>query len=233
MDFSPLWISIKIALCATAVTLVLGVLAAWWVFRMRRGWHIFDGIFTLPMVLPPTVVGFGLLVLFGRNSGIGRWLDTIGLPVVFTWYGAVIAAAVVAFPLLYRSTRGAFEQLDADLIACARTLGMTEWQIFRKVLIPNAWPGILSGVVLSFARSMGEFGATTLIAGNIPGRTQTMALAVYSAVQNNKKELAIRWSLVIITISFVAIFLMNLTLKGYKTRKRMLRRKVQGRETAS
>ena len=210
MDLSPLWISMKIALCATVVTLIFGVLAAWCVFRMRRGWQILDGLFTLPMVLPPTVVGFGLLVIFGRNSGLGRWLESVGLPVVFTWYGAVIAASVVAFPLLYRATRGAFEQLDPDLIACARTLGMTEWQIFHKILIPNAWPGILSGVVLSLARSMGEFGATTLIAGNIPGRTQTMALAIYSAVQNNKKTLATRWSLIIMVISFVAIFLMNL-----------------------
>lgn len=216
MDLTPLWISLKIAACATLVTFVAGVLAAWGVYRMKRGSRVADGLLTLPMVLPPTVVGFLLLVAFGKNSPLGRFLDTVGLPLIFTWPGAVIAASVVALPLMYRAARGAFEQLDPDLMHCARTLGMGEWRIFCRIMLPNAWPGVLSGTVLSFARSMGEFGATTLLAGNIPGRTQTMALAVYSAVQNNRKDVALRWSLIIMGISFAAIYLMNLSTKSHR-----------------
>lgn len=214
MALFPLWISLKIAVCATILTFIFGVLAAWLVYHMKRGAAIVDGLFTLPMVLPPTVVGFFLLLGLGRNSPVGRFLYEVGLPLVFTWQGAVVAATVVAFPLMYRAARGAYEQLDPDLIACARTLGMKELAIFLRVILPNSWPGVLSGVVLSFARSMGEFGATTLLAGNIPGRTQTMALAVYSAVQNNDMDVAMHWSLVIVVISFVAIYLMNLTMKA-------------------
>ena len=215
-DFSPLWISLKIAFFASFITLVLGVAAARLVCKTEKAKHFLDGLFTLPMVLPPTVTGFFLLILFGKNSPLGRALGKAGINVVFSAAGAVIAAAVVAFPLMYRSARGAFEQLDPDYIACARTLGMKESKIFFRVILPNTRPGLLSGVVLSFARSMGEFGATTLLAGNIPGRTQTMALAVYSAVQNNHKEAAMRWSLIIVVISFLAIFLMNRTMKRYQ-----------------
>lgn len=211
MSIQPLFISIKIAAFATAVTFVLGVLAAWRVTRARRFAQLLDGLFTLPMVLPPTVVGFLLLVAFGKRGPLGRLLALLGINVVFTWQGAVIAASVVAFPLMYRAARGAFEQLDEDLIHCARTLGMGEWRIFFRIILPNSRPGVLAGTVLAFARSMGEFGATTLLAGNIPGKTQTMALAVYSAVQNNKKEDAMLWSAIICVISFFAIFLMNRT----------------------
>lgn len=232
MDFSPLFISLKIAFFATLVTFALGVPAAWLVYRAKRGKQVMDGLFTLPMVLPPTVVGFGLLVIFGKNFPVGQALAKLGINVVFTWQAAVIAASVVAFPLMYRSARGAFEQLDSDYIACARTLGMGEWRIFLRVILPNTWPGVLSGVVLAFARSMGEFGATTLLAGNIPGRTQTLALAVYSAVQNNNKAIATRWSVVIVVISFAAIFLMNLTMKRHGSRNALARRAPADEEEA-
>lgn len=216
MDLSPLFVSLRIAFFATLFTFITGVLAAWRVYRLKRGKPFFDGLFTLPMVLPPTVVGFLLLMLFGRYGPLGETLERLGIEVVFTRAGAVIAASVVAFPLMYRSARGAFEQLDPDYINVARTLGMGEWAIFLKVILPNSLPGVLAGTVLSFARSMGEFGATTLLAGNIPGRTQTMALAVYSAVQGNHKDVAMRWSVFIVIVSFAAIFLLNLSLRKHE-----------------
>ncbi|MEG0824539.1 MAG: molybdate ABC transporter permease subunit [Oscillospiraceae bacterium] len=204
MDLSPLFISLKVALCATAVTFFLGLLAGWWVARLRHGQGILDGIFSLPLVLPPTVIGFFLLLIFGRNGVLGGFFN-----VVFTWQGAAIAAAVVSFPLMYRSARGAFEQLDPTLLQAGRTLGLSEWRLFCRVALPNARPGIIAGAVLSFARAMGEFGATTMLAGNIPGKTRTMALAVYSAVQNGDRMLAYRWALVMMGISFIIIFSLN------------------------
>jgi len=176
---------------------------------MRRGRGFVDGLFTLPLVLPPTVVGFFLLVLFGKNGPIGSILNTIGAPVIFTWGGAVIASVVVAFPLMYRTARGAFEQMDGNLLAAGRTLGMSEWSLFFRVLIPNSIPSIMAGTVLAFARALGEFGATIMVAGNIPGRTQTVSVAIYSAVQGGDWELATNWMLIIISISFATIVFMN------------------------
>ena len=209
MDLSPLFISFKVAIPATVCTFFLGILAAYWVVRMRRFKGVADGIFTLPMVLPPTVVGFFLLLLFGKNGLFGQFLANLNLSVVFTWQGAVIAAAVVSFPLMYRTARGAFEQMDQTLVYAARTLGMSEWKIFWKIMVPCSWPGIASGTVLSFARALGEFGATTMLAGNIPGKTQTMSLAIYSAVQGNNRERAYAWVAVILCISFATLVLMN------------------------
>ncbi len=209
MDLSPLWLSLRVALLATLVTFCLGLLAARLVVGMRRGRGLVDGLFTLPLVLPPTVVGFFLLVIFGRNGFIGHLLEQIGAPVVFTWAGAVIASVVVSFPLMYRTARGAFEQMDPDLLSAGRTLGMSERRLFFQVLLPNSIPSIMAGTVLAFARALGEFGATIMIAGNIPGKTQTVSVAIYSAVQGGEWDLAYRWMLIIVGISFLTIVLMN------------------------
>ena len=209
MDFSPFWISLKVALCATIVTFILGLPAARLVVSMRHGKSLVDGIFSLPMVIPPTVVGFFLLLIFGSNGVLGRFLALVGVNVVFTWQGAVISAVVVSFPMMYRTARGAFEQMDSNLINAARTLGMGELSIFFKIMMPSSWPGIMAGTILAFARALGEFGATVMLAGNIPGRTQTMSIAIYSAVQGGNRELAYRWVIVIMAISFVTIFMMN------------------------
>lgn len=209
-DFSPLWISIKVALLATVITFVLGLAAARWVLSMKRGRSLVDGLFSLPMVLPPTVVGFFLLLAFGKNSFIGGLLASAGVSVLFTWQGAVIAAAAVSFPIMYRTARGALEQIDPDIIDAGRTLGMSERKIFFKVMMPMARPGIAAAVILSFARALGEFGATMMLAGNIPGKTQTMSIAIYTAMQSGDREKAYVWVAVVMAISFVVILLMNL-----------------------
>ncbi len=209
MDYTPLWISVKVALCATIFTFFLGLAAARLVVNMKRLRGLVDGIFSLPMVLPPTVVGFFLLILFGKNGAVGKLLEKLDAGVIFTWQGAVLAAIIVAFPIMYRTARGALEQVDENLVHAARTLGMTEVQIFFKILLPVAKPGILAAVILSFARALGEFGATIMIAGNIPGKTQTMSLAIYTAMQSGNRELAYKWVAVIMTISIVTLILMN------------------------
>lgn len=224
MNLSPLFISFKVALPATFFTFFLGILAAAKVVKLKRFRGILDGFFTLPMVLPPTVVGFFLLLLFGKNSFFGQLLFQIGWSVVFTWQGAVIAASVVSFPLMYRTARGAFEQMDQTLIYAARTLGFSETKIFWKIILPSCWPGVAAGAILAFARALGEFGATTMLAGNIPGKTQTMSLAIYSAVQGNNRERAYYWVAIIMAISFLTILLMNY-LTSYQER---LKRKKKG-----
>lgn len=224
MNLSPLFISFKVALPATFFTFFLGILAAAKVVKLKRFRGILDGFFTLPMVLPPTVVGFFLLLLFGKNSFLGQFLFQIGWSVVFTWQGAVIAASVVSFPLMYRTARGAFEQMDQTLIYAARTLGFSETKIFWKIILPSCWPGVAAGSILAFARALGEFGATTMLAGNIPGKTQTMSLAIYSAVQGNNRERAYYWVAIIMAISFLTILLMNY-LTSYQER---LKRKKKG-----
>lgn len=217
MDYSPLWISLKVAFAATLFTFLLGLLAARLVVSMGRLKSLMDGIFSLPMVLPPTVVGFFLLLIFGKNSILGKILMKLGINVLFTWQGAVIAAAVVSFPIMYRTARGAFEQVDPNLIYAARTLGMTEAEIFVKVLLPVSWPGVAAATILAFARALGEFGATIMLAGNLPGKTQTMSVAIYTAVQSGNRALAYRWAAVIMGISFATIILMNYWM-DYQTR---------------
>lgn len=208
-DLSPLWISLKVALLATIFTFILGICAARAVVKLKHGQAVIDGLFTLPLVLPPTVVGFFLLLLFGKNSLIGQFFSRFDFSFVFSWQGAVIASTVVAFPLMYRTVRGALEQIDPEYLYAARTLGMTEGKIFRRIIIPIAWPGILAGTILSFARALGEFGATIMIAGNIPGKTQTMSVAVYTAVQAGDRESAYLWVIVIVCFSFVMMIAMN------------------------
>ena len=172
---------------------------------------VFDGIFTLPMVLPPTVAGFFLLMIFGVNQPVGKFfMNVFGVRIAFSFSATVIAAVVISFPLMYRNSRGAFEQVDTDLVYAARTLGMSEWNIFLKVLIPNALPGIISGGVLAFARGLGEFGATAMLAGNIIGKTRTLPVAVYSEVMSGDIESAAYYVWVIIGICFTAVILLNL-----------------------
>lgn len=209
MDLSPLWISIKTASLATVITFFIGIFAAHKIVRLKHFQGIIDGIVTLPMVLPPTVVGFFLLMLFGKRGLIGPVLSALDISIVFSWSATVISATVVSFPLMYRTTRGAFEQIDMNLVYAARTLGMSETKIFWKVILPNAWYGIAAGTVLAFARALGEFGATIMIAGNIPGRTQTLSTAVYSAVQNGDDAAAYKWVAIILAISFSVMMLMN------------------------
>ena len=209
MDLAPLFISLKTALLATVITFFFGLYGARYVMKLERYQGIIDGIFTLPLVLPPTVVGFFLLILLGKNSLVGKFLLQFDLSIVFSWEATVIASTVVAFPLMYRTTRGAFEQVDHNLISAARTLGMSEERIFWRIILPLSWSGIAAGTVLAFARALGEFGATIMLAGNIPGKTQTMATAIYSAVQAGDRETAYVWAGVIIIISFVIMILMN------------------------
>lgn len=209
-DFSPLLLSLKVSLTTVLLVFLLGLLAARLCMGMKGHlkW-LLDVLFTLPLVLPPTVVGFALLSLFGKNSPIGRVLSALQISVIFTLEGAILAAVVVAFPLMYRAAKGAFEQVDEDVIWAARSLGLSEFKIFIKILIPEAWPGILSGLMLSFTRALGEFGATLMIAGNIPKVTQTMPLAIYFATANGRMEEAALWSLMITMISGIMLGLMN------------------------
>ena len=209
MNLSPLYISLKVSLIATVFTFFLGIAAARWVVKLKRGKAFVDGVFTLPMILPPTVAGFFLLLLFGKNSLIGQFLGLFDISIVFTWVAAVIASSVVSFPLMYRTVRGALEEIDSDMGYAARTLGVSENRIFRKIIIPNIIPSIIAGTILAFARALGEFGATIMIAGNIPGKTQTMAVAVYTAVQAGNYNLAYQWVGIITVMSFAAMFLMN------------------------
>ena len=210
MDTSPIIISMKTAIVAIVFTFILGLFAARWIlYRKSEAAKIFwDGIFTMPLVLPPTVAGFFLLVFFGSYGPVGKLFeDYLGIRIAFSWGATILAAVVMSFPLMYRSARG-----DDDLIFAARTLGMSEWCIFFKVMIPNALPGIISGGVLAFARGLGEFGATAMIAGNIPGRTRTLPLAVYSEVAAGNMDAAYQYVLVIVVICFAIVAAMNIYL---------------------
>ncbi len=209
-DFSPLFVSLKVSVTATIITFAMGIAAAWLIGRLKRGRNIADVLLSLPMVLPPTVVGFFLLLAFGKDGFAGKFLANIGMNVLFTWQGAVVAAVAVSLPIMYRTVRGAFEQIDKNIIAAARTLGMSESRIFFRIMIPMARPGIAAGSLLSFARALGEFGATMMVAGNIPGKTQTMSIAIYTAMQGGNREAAYVWVFIVLAISFVIILLMNL-----------------------
>ncbi len=210
IDISPFWISVRTSCLAGLITFVVGILCARLFLNIssKIKWLV-DVVFTLPLVLPPTVVGFFLLVLLGKNSFIGRLLDQIDASPIFTWQATVISAVVVSLPLMYRSAKGAFEQVDISTIWAAKTLGMSEPKIFLKLMIPQAWPGILAGAVLSFARGLGEFGATLMIAGNIPGRTQTIPIAIYYATAAGDMRTAGIWVAVITGISCVVLAGMN------------------------
>ncbi len=206
IDWSPLWISLETSVTATAVTLVAGLATAAW--RQRRTGPVtalVDGVCLLPLVLPPTVVGFFLLLLFGRNGPLGKLLLRLGTTVVFSWPATVIAAAVVAFPLMYLTARAALEQVDSRFLEAARTLGASEWRVFREVALPLAWPGVLAGTILSFARALGEFGATLMLAGNIPGKTATIPIAIYFAVESDDIQRAVAWCVADVAISLALL----------------------------
>ena len=218
VDPSPLIISVATTCAATVATFFIGMLAAKQMYGVRgavRAW--IDGLLTLPLVLPPTVVGFFLLLIFGRRSWIGQSLEHIGITLAFSWPATVIAATVVAFPLMYRTTLGAFEQVNPTLLEAARTLGAGEWRVFRRVLLPLASPGVIAGTVLAFARAMGEFGATLMLAGNIPGRTQTMPIAIFSAAESGDMRLAMVWVAIIVVLSLGIIRLLNYEKKDRST----------------
>ena len=212
LDWSPLFISLKSGVVATFISFFLGIFAARKVIKMRPGKKaVIDGILTLPMVLPPTVAGFFLLLLFSRRRPLGIFLyDTFDIKVVQTWLGCIIAATVIAFPLMYRNARAAFEQIDVNLVYAGRTLGMSETQIFWKVVVPTAGPGIASGTILTFARALGEYGATSMLAGNIQGKTGTISQKIAMVIQDGDYLTAGIWVVIVIMIALVIIILMNL-----------------------
>ncbi|MEQ1682792.1 MAG: molybdate ABC transporter permease subunit [Burkholderiaceae bacterium] len=201
-------LTLKVALWATAINLVLGVTVGWLLARRQFfGREFVDAVLTLPLVLPPTVMGYYLLVVIGKRGWLGGWLQSsFGINLIFTWQGAVIAATIVAFPLVLKSARTAFEAVDPQLEKAARVLGLNEWAVFFRVTIPMAWPGILGGVLLVFARSLGEFGATLMVAGSIPGRTQTLSIAVYEAVQAGQDDTA-NFLVVLTSITCIVVLL--------------------------
>jgi molybdate transport system permease protein len=212
MDLSPVLVSCKTASVSIAVTFFIGLFAAAWVAGIRnRFWKMaLDGILTLPLVLPPTVAGFFLLYIFGLRGPIGIFfIRFFSIKIAFSWGATVLAALVISFPLMYRSARGALEQVEPELIYAARTLGISEARIFWKIRLPCAMPGVAGGAVLAFARGLGEFGATAMIAGNIAGRTRTLPLAIYSETAAGNMDMAGRYVLIIVLFSFIIVALMN------------------------
>lgn len=220
IDWSPLWISLHTAAATITIVFFIGVIIAWRVERLQsQSLKIFaDAVITLPMVLPPTVAGFFLLYFFGNNRFLGQLIYQLtGIKIAFSWLATVLAAAVISLPLMYRSARGALSQVDKGMLEAARSLGMTEWRIFWRIHLPNALPGIIAGGLLAFARGLGEFGATAMIAGNIAGRTRTLPLAVYSAVAAGDWEAAGWYVAVIVGICLLVVIGLNVYL--YKTKQ--------------
>lgn len=222
INWSPLWISLKTGVVATIVAFFLGVFCARKVMKLNHtARSVLDGILTLPLVLPPTVAGFLLLILFSLKRPFGKFLlENFDFRVVQTWKGCIIAAAVIAFPLMYRNARAAFEQVDVNLIYAGQTLGMSERRIFWKVVMPAAAPGIASGTVLAFARAIGEYGATSMLAGNILGKTRTVSVAIAAETAAGNYDTAAFWVVIIVLISFVIVAAINIISgKGMKTRR--------------
>ncbi len=225
LDLSPLWISLRIAAIATPITVFLGIIAAYLMHHYQGRWRsLLDSLFLAPMVLPPTVLGFLLLLLLGKNGPLGTLMESLGINVIFTWYAAIITATVVSFPLMYKTVLGALAQIDDHLLQAARTLGATELMVFWCITLPLALPGILAGTTLSFARALGEFGATLMLAGNIPGQTQTIPMAIFFAVEAGAFKEAAIWSGVILMISLGGLLVMNGWQRGV-TRKTVRRKR--------
>lgn len=220
-DWSPLWISLKTGIVATIICFFLGLLAARKVLKMGpRARAVVDGILTLPMVLAPTVAGFFLLLLFSLRRPVGAFLyENLGIKVVQTWLGCIIAASVIAFPLMYRNARAAFEQVDPDLIFAARTLGMPERKIFWRVVMPAAGPGVASGTVLTFARALGEFGATSMLAGNIAGKTGTISQKIANVIKDGDYQTAGVWVIIMLLIALAFILVINYVSGGKRRRQ--------------
>ncbi|MGK7893645.1 MAG: molybdate ABC transporter permease subunit [Xenococcus sp. (in: cyanobacteria)] len=211
----PIWISLKTATTATIITFVLGMIAAWWMLNYQGKFKVLiEGLLTAPLVLPPTVVGFLLLLLLGKNGFIGQILDYFGVTVIFSWYATVIASTVVAFPLMYKTALGAFKQIDSNLIACAKTLGASEWTIFWRIILPLAKPGLIAGTLLAFARALGEFGATLMLAGSIPGRTETIPIAIFFAAEGGEMDRALLLVIIMLAISLGVIIAINYWTEG-------------------
>ena len=212
INWSPLWISLKTGLAATVIAFFLGIFCARKIMKLKPGARaVLDGILTLPLVLPPTVAGFFLLLIFSLKRPFGSFLlDNFDIKIVQTWKGCVVAAAVIAFPLMYRNARAAFEQVDINLIHAGQTLGMSDSRIFWRVVMPAAGPGIASGTVLAFARAIGEYGATSMLAGNIPGKTGTISQKIAMVIQDGDYMTAGVWVAIVMVIAFLVIFLMNL-----------------------
>jgi molybdate transport system permease protein len=203
---SPLWISTKTVLTTTVITFFIGIAVARWMARFNgRCKSLLDGIFILPLVLPPTVVGFGLLMLFGKNGPLGQLLASLGTTIVFSWPATVISAVVMTFPLMYMSARAGFEQVDINVENAARTLGASEWRIFWTVTMPMAWPAVMAATILAFARALGEFGATLMLAGNIPGKTATIPVAIYFNIQAGHNDRALILVIIVLAISFASL----------------------------
>ena len=219
INWSPLFISLKTGFVAIIFIFILGVIGAIAVMKMstRAKW-VLDAIFTMPLVLPPTVAGYLLLLVFSLRRPFGMFLkNELGIKVVQSWSGCVIAAVVISFPLMYRSARAAFEQIDSNIVYAGRTLGMSEFEIITKVVIPAAMPGLLSGGILSFARAIGEYGATAMLAGNVLGKTRTISVAIASEVAGGNFDTAGVWTCVIVLIAFIIVLAINLvTGKGMK-----------------
>lgn len=219
INWSPLFISLKTGFVAIIFIFILGVIGAIAVMKMsNRAKWVIDAIFTMPLVLPPTVAGYLLLLVFSLRRPFGIFLkNELGIKVVQSWSGCVIAAVVISFPLMYRSARAAFEQIDSNVVYAGRTLGMSEFEIITKVVIPAAMPGLLSGGILSFARAIGEYGATAMLAGNVLGKTRTISVAIASEVAGGNFDTAGVWTCVIVLIAFIIVLAINLvTGKGMK-----------------
>ncbi|QUH24742.1 molybdate ABC transporter permease subunit [Serpentinicella alkaliphila] len=211
MNWSPMYLSIKVASYSTLFTAIIGILIGWVLAKCKfYGKSVFSALVTLPMVLPPTVLGYYLLITIGRQSFIGKILiERLNINLIFTWKAAVIASIIVSLPLMIRSVQSSIESVDTTLEDVARTLGKSELSIFFRITLPLAWKGIVGGIVLAFARSMGEFGATLMVAGNIPGKTQTLSIAIYDAVQGGKYEQANFLVLLISSITIIALLFIN------------------------
>lgn len=211
LDWSPLWVTLKTTGAAIVIVFVLGLLAAYWCLRLpQKTRNIADSVFTIPMVLPPTVCGFVLLYLCGSNTAFGRFFIDIGFPLIFSWPATVIAATVVSFPLMYRSALGAFEGLDPNMLDAARTLGWSNARVFARLMLPLSWSSIAAGTVLAFARALGEFGATLFLAGNYLGVTRTIPIAIYFEWMNGNDGVAWFWTAIVIGFSFLVILFINL-----------------------
>jgi len=226
---SPLLISLKTVLAATVITFFVGIAAARWMARYSgKGKNLIDGLFILPLVLPPTAVGLGLLLIFGKHGPIGEFLSLFDTTIVFSWPATVISAVVMSFPLMYMTSRGAFEQVDINVEDAARTLGSSEWQVFWRITLPLAWPGVAAGTVLSLARSLGEFGATLMLAGNIPGKTATIPVAIYFSIQAGDMNQALVLVGIVLIIAFGALA----TMAYWKGKTSMLRSPIHHGENA-
>jgi len=222
-ELMPFWISLKTTMVSTIIVFFLGIAAARWsMYLPPRTRGIMDALFTFPMILPPTVLGFFLLLLLGNSSPLGQMLKGLGLQPIFSWTATVISGTMVAFPLMYRTARGAFEQVDRTVIDVARTLGLSKRVIFMKIMLPLSMPGLMAGTVLSFSRTLGEFGATLMIAGNIPGKTQTLPIAIFFAVEGGDMKTALTWVGLIMLMSLICMVLQGLW--SYRSKAVGLRR---------